>query len=128
MVVVDFRDEHDGLSAPVEHFRLRPGGLAGPNILDEVGGDVQRNRFRADGAAGDADGSVRQRRERAAVGEPGQIDMDVGVDGHVELRPAAADLVDDDAAVDDVAVRAEDFLYDGKAFFLIQRNSLQALA
>ena len=124
MVVVDFRYEDDGLPAPVEDFRLRPGGFPCPDVFDEVGGDVQRDRFRADGTADDADGGVRQCGEGAAVGEAGQVDMDVGVDGHVELRPAAAHLVDDNAAMDDVAVRAEDFLYYGKAVLFVQGNSL----
>ena len=119
MVVVELRVQDDGFSAPVQDVGFRPCRFPCADIFYEIGGDVQCDGCSADGAASHADGGIGQRRESASVGEAGQVDMDVRVDGHVEFRPAAADLVDDDAAMDDVAVRAEDFLYDFEAFFFV---------
>ena len=83
-------------------------------VADEVGDNVQRHSARTDGAAGHAYGGIGQGGEGAAVDEAGEIRMHIAGDGHVELRPAAAYFVDENAAVFDKLIAAEDVLDDGE--------------
>ena len=46
--------------------------------------------------------------------EAGEVRMHIAGDGHVELRPAAAYFVDENAAVFDKLIAAEDVLDDGE--------------
>ena len=119
-VVVDFSGENDRSMAAMGDFSLRPGGVPGAEVADKVGDNVQRHSARTDGAAGHAYGGIGQSGEGAAMDEAGKIRMHITQDGHVELRPAAAHFVDEDAAMLDELIAAEDILNDSEAFFWYQ--------
>ena len=119
-VVVDFSGENDRAMTAMGDFSLRPGGVPGAEVADKVGDDIQGHSASADSAASHADGSIGQSGEGAAMDEAGKIRMHITRDGHVELRPAAAHFVDEDAAVLDELIAAEDILNDSEAFFWYQ--------
>ena len=112
--------EHYSGVAPVLHPGFSPCGMSRLKVGYEIRCDVQCYCPRANCAAGNSYGGVRQGVQGAAVNIACEIRMDVAFYIHVKMGNTAFHIINYDAAVLHEFVRAENVLYYAKAGFFIQ--------
>lgn len=115
--------QYDGRTAAVLYMSLGRCGMTVLEIRNEIRGYVQGDCACPYGAAGNADGCIRQCVQGATVNIAREVCMDLFFYIHVQTRDTTFDVIDDDAAVLYELVRAEYILYDGKAGFFIHCGS-----